>query len=823
VTGLTLGLNPVALDVGYAPPSVTVSGTLLNGSSNPLGKTTILVGSYSGTNQLAIATFDVTPDAGGGYSTGRILLPLGAERVVAYAWVGINSSDHVSAELASLSGGSNALRLDVVYDPPTLEVSGTFLDGAGAPLAPQQYIQATFYDGTTSIGSDTKIVDPAAITGAYATTFTMPTHTTRAVVVAYVGSLNVDRITSEVAIVPGVNTLALSAVYDPPLVDISGHVTSSGAPITTSFGVTVEAKDADGVSLRTEYLGASPNASGEYSGIALTLPNLATSVTITLRIGNTSADWVTRTVPVAPGANPITVDGSINVTTLNVSGLVTRDGVGVTDPVTVYVRSYSDPNTLIGVSTQHVTAGPDDRYTMPPIVVPSNTTLVRIQADVSNFSDDDINMEFPGIVVGSNDLPFDIEDTTTWLRLSGDLQRGTDPFTEPFELRVIHTVPQGKSSDLRYYNVTPDSGGHYELFVQVPDAATGATLRYSSLPSGTDPAFVDDFVTVLTDFDPGTENERTYDLTWTPRMLSVSGQVLVDGVPPEEYPTLDIEWLDADGAGVGYGYSATLDELDSETGEYAATDRPPEGATQAVVTIEIGPVYDWFTQTIDLEEIGFTDATVDALYHPVVYTAHGRVRQLGVPADLVRVELFALDAADTLILKLEDEIVVDDPEGDFTISLQPVPRLATRLVACVNYRLEGQTETEGGCSGIDGPFADDIDDQVYVDTQALRLTGHLIDQHGDPISTPDVMAIFAGEFDADGNSVGGFGQLVQAKDFAPDGSLDMLLRPNINATTLRFSFGAADSDHGGAELVVALSGTSTVYDIGNYTYLPSPP
>lgn len=112
----------------------------------------------------------------------------------------------------------------------------------------------------------------------------------------------------------------------------------------------------------------------------------------------------------------------------------------------------------------------------------------------------------------------------------------------------------------------------------------------------------------------------------------------------------------------------------------------------------------------------------------------------------------------------------------------------------------------------------DIDAPVFIDTQGLRVTAVLRKQNGDPITAADLISIEADELDADGNSIGGFGALVQAKDFAPDGTLDMLLRPNIGATTLRFPFGA------GPAIEVALPGIPTIaeVDIGNDTYIPPP-
>ncbi len=589
VAGLTAGLNPMVLDVGYAPPSVTVSGTLLDGASQPLGPTLIEVRSLTGAILADTAHVQVTPDASGAYTTGRILLPLGADRVVAYARIGINGSDYVSATLASVAAGSNALRLDATYDPPTLAVSGTFVDGAGNALGPQKYIQATFYDGTTSIGNDTKIVDPAAFTGAYATTFTMPTHTTRAVVVAFVGTWDVDKIAREVAITPGANTLTLSAVYDPPIAVIGGRLTSAGAPITSPVTMVAVSKDSDGTTLLTEYPTLSPNSNGEYAGVALTLPNAATSLTVTLRVGTSSADWVTHTFPVNRGANTLTADAAVNVTTLNVSGELNRNGNPITEPVTVYVRSYNAANSLLAVSTHYVTSDVDNRYTLPPIVVPTGTVTVRTQADVSPFDYDDIFNIYNGIGVGANNLTFDIVDVATTLTLGGQLMRGDQAFTDPFEMRITYTATP--HSQYRAYTIDPDDAGYYDFTTLMPDDTTAATVTYV-LPSGTDPSFDTGFGTELSGFIDGTDNPREHSITWTPRQLDITGQVLIDdgivSLPPEDYVTLDIEFLDADGGTVSV-QSETLWDLNAEDGTYHTDAQPPEEATQAVVTLRGRP------------------------------------------------------------------------------------------------------------------------------------------------------------------------------------------------------------------------------------------
>lgn len=237
------------------------------------------------------------------------------------------------------------------------------------------------------------------------------------------------------------------------------------------------------------------------------------------------------------------------------------------------------------------------------------------------------------------------------------------------------------------------------------------------------------------------------------------------------------------------------------------------------MTIEIGPVYDWFTQTVDLLPIGQTDATVDALYRPVVYTAFGQIHQLGIPADLVRAEVVAFDADGVEIARLSDEVALEESaDGNFSLSLPLVPRLAVRIDACVSYRLTDETEMYTGCSGFDSLTGDDIDHQVIIDTQGLRLTGWLTDQNGDLITADDRISVEAEELDAGGVPVGGFGVLVQAKDFAPDGRLDMLVQPNNAAALVRVHFGTGEV----LEIPLPGSGAVTDFDIGTYVYLPPP-
>jgi hypothetical protein len=819
VADLRPGPNPVALDVGFAPPSVTVTGTLVDATSAPLGPTFVVVRSFDGATQLDSVDVNVIPGAGGTYTTGRLLLPLAADRVVATAQIGVVSGDHVSATLDPLGAGSNALRLDAVYDPPTLAVSGTLTDGAGGPLPAGQRIEVTSFEGAALLRTDTVSVSPAAGTGAYTTTLTLPTRTTRVVVAAAIGAYFDDRVSQEAAIDAGaLNEVTLNALYDPPIVSISGRLGTEAAPITNNVQFDVRALDADGQLIVPFTLTARPNSIGIYPALELPLPNRATSVAVTARIGLTNADWVTRTFDVARGQNPITFDASVNATVLNVSGLLSRDGAAVTEPVTVYVRSYDAANNLLTVATRFVTSDPDGRYDLGSIVAPTGTTTVRIQADVSPFSDDDIVAEYTGIAAGANDLTFDIVDTTTWLDLTGQLQRGADPFTDQFDLQVIHTVPPGKSADVRNYTVFPEGDGTYRLFVQLPDAATGAALIYS-LPSGTNPEFVTDFQTTLDGFVAGEVNERAHSITWTPRQFVLSGLIERDPPAPGELVRLSVDWLDADGEFVDFGYSETLWNLDDDNGEYGTTLTPPDGATQAVVTVEIGPVYDWFTQVFDLEPDGVTEASFDVSYRPIGYRVHGRIRQLGVPIDRVRATVIAFDADGEIARLVGDEVTIDDPEGDFDVSLGPVPRGAVRIDACLEYRLSGG-EVEGQCTGFDiDPELDiDIDHVVVIDTQGLRLTGSLIDAGGDPITADDRVSVEAEEFDADGNPIGGFGVLVQAKDFAADGSLDMLLRSNVDTRSVRLRFG------GGVVLDIALPdpAVTTEFNLGTYTYLPPP-
>jgi hypothetical protein len=542
-------------------------------------------------------------------------------------------------------------------------------------------------------------------------------------------------------------------------------------------------------------------------------------LTVTLRVGTSSGDWVTHTFPVNRGANTLTADAAVNVTTLDVSGAITRNGDPITAPVTVYVRSYNAANNLLAVSSHYVSSDGDNRYTLPPIVAPTGTVTVRTQAEVSPFDYDDIVNTYTGIGAGMNSITFDIVDVATTLRLSGVLTRGGDPFIDPFTMRVTYTATP--YSQYWTYTIDPDDDVHYELATLVPDNTTLADVVYV-LPSGTDPSFDSGFDTQLSGFLAGTDNAREHSIEWTPRLLAISGQVLIDdGIaahPPADYVTLGIEFLDADGTSLG-AQAETLWDLDGEDGTYATTAQPPPDATQTVVTIEMGPVYDWFTQTVDLLPAGQTDVTADARYHPVVYTASGQIRQLGIPADLVRAEVVAFGADGQEIARLSDDVaLVEDADGTFSISLQPVPRLAVRIEACISHRLTGEDGLQTRCGGFDSLTGNDIDDQVIIDTQGLRLIGRLIDQHGAPITAADRISVEVEELDADGAPVGGFGVLVQAKDFAPDGSLDMLVQPNIKARVVRFHFGS------GELIEMELPGTPTVtdLDIGTYTYLPPP-
>ncbi|MCB0986020.1 MAG: hypothetical protein KDB06_15325, partial [Ilumatobacter sp.] len=248
-TPVAPGETTVPFDVVHHPPVVTVSGSMVDEAGAALPGTVFVQSTYRGPTGtvLAAVSTGVQPGVGGAYSFTRPA-PLGTATVQVTAFAGSAGEQFTTGQVAVVPG-PNDLALDVALAPVRLHVTGTMVNGAGAPLAGPVLMRVMFYDAADGyLGQALLSVSPGA-GGAYQADFTGHRNAVRAEVRAEVGVVGDYYPTTVTGLLPGDNDATLSFTHDPPLLTLEGSMidTATGNALAGPVTVGVAFRNAQGV------------------------------------------------------------------------------------------------------------------------------------------------------------------------------------------------------------------------------------------------------------------------------------------------------------------------------------------------------------------------------------------------------------------------------------------------------------------------------------------------------------------------------------------------------------------------------------------------
>jgi hypothetical protein len=300
VPSVIAGPNSHTFNVGFSAPTVTVTGTIVDDVGARLSDVVYvrLYGYDLDGDEISFRRVLVAVDTDGRYTFTRTL-PTDVVTARAETEIGVASSDWLDSGVLPVSPGPNTFTLSTVYDPPTLTVNGTFTSAPGVPLTGTIQVGVTPRDGEgETLAYVQRGVVPAAGTGAYSFTVTLPIDTVSAEVLPFIGNngyeQGLDRRTAT-GFTPGGNVvLDASVVHNPPKLTVSGTALVNGVP-TNGF---VQVQVAASVPGQPDVFqtGSFPKATNGVYSAALTLPRNATTARITVRA--------------IDGANTFTVDAT---------------------------------------------------------------------------------------------------------------------------------------------------------------------------------------------------------------------------------------------------------------------------------------------------------------------------------------------------------------------------------------------------------------------------------------------------------------------------------------------------------------------------------
>ena len=530
-------------------------------------------------------------------------------------------------------------------------------------------------------------------------------------------------------------------------------------------------------------------------------------------VGAFASDWTTVTQSVSPGANAVTLNVALHVPRLLLTGTMTHDGAPITGNVSIIVQPFNTAGVLTSAPlVRTAVLNSSGQYSLT-VDTPTGTVRAILFADTSPFAADDGTREVTGIAPGNNPVAFDVTDVTRRLRVTGTIDRNGQPLASTsVPVTMWHTVGSDINNEVRSFTVFTDANGNYVIDRQVPAAATGARLIFA-VSSGTGSgSWIDTFTFSPTGFDEQL-NVRTYSIDYVPRTLTLSGTILVDGAAPSGTVPFEAVYTREGGSAAG---SITTNVDPDAAGSYTAVIRLPNDAAAGVVTAKVGPFYDWYVQDLTFVDGEPATSAFDITYNPADLTVAGRIRKLGVPADFVEITVIGYDDDNHNLGAVTDSVAVDDPEGDYEITVGPFPRLASRVDYTVRFRLAGSAQFEQVGTGID-PITPgtDVSTTFVIDAQKLVVSGRLVDADDDPVVNESGIRFFLAEFDEDGHQgAGGEGQLATDSD----GTFHFEWFPGIDTFSISLKISR------GIELTIPLTNRPgiTTAAIGDYEYIPNP-
>lgn len=302
------------------------------------------------------------------------------------------------------------------------------------------------------------------------------------------------------------------------------------------------------------------------------------------------------------------VDGSVTF-----EGVITTNGVPVTTDTWFSVDERDGDGHLIWRGSVRITPNADGSYQLTRIAHP-NTVEMTLSA-VLGVNRDTVAKTVDVNQLTSQTVAFDVAYTTPVVTIGG-VWEGV-----PAGMVNLSAFDASGRMIRQWQPTVVVADGRWTHTVELPQAATKlvATALVSS-HSGDNPSTT---VTGLV----GGERTVTFDVVFNPVMVSVSGTVTVEGVPPSGLTPLVIEARDTNGVLVAA--TTRYVTVDQVTGAYAVALEMPQATTSVTVTVKpLATSATWRSATATTAP-GTTAVVVDAQVARQVVSVAGRLRANG--------------------------------------------------------------------------------------------------------------------------------------------------------------------------------------------------
>ena len=627
--GLGLGANAVTFDLAYVVPQLTVSGTASTGTAGLAGPITIEVrATAQGGGLLPAQRASATPDPVTGSYTVTVPLPRTATGGRAVMIVPPLAEEYPS-QVVSIAPGANALTLDVVHNPPVVDVHGTMLDEHGNPLVGSYTLTTSFYDANGVRVGFTQVGIVTDANGVYS----LPR-------VGRVGAVSMEAsvqagvafeefTSGRVAVTPGANSLQLDVTLAPVRLAVSGtFVDAAGVPLAGPISVSAQFFGAGGVSLGAQTVGVTPAAGGAYTA-EFTGSRLATSARLLANIGVGPEQYLLPVPVVTAGANQVTFDVVHNPPVLTVSGTLVDSATGnpLAGPISIGVEFSQPDGSFVGFNDGYATVTPsslDGSYTFT-MVGPHTATAARLTAYLGQ-NGETARADVPVLVPGANSFTFNAGFAAPVVTLTGTMLRTGGAALAASAWVDLRAVDGGGTQvHTSRVLVAIAANGAYSLTRTLPQGAVGfeATVETSE--------FVPDWQSSGVRAVVNGAQTLTFDVLHQPVQLQLSGTMTkAPGQALAGPVQIGVSAIDSAGTQLAYLQRAVMPQ--AGTGAYALTLTLPVHTDHVDLVGYVG------THPFEQERLtvsGFTpgnltNATFDVVHAPVTLQVSGTARVNGV-------------------------------------------------------------------------------------------------------------------------------------------------------------------------------------------------
>ncbi len=588
VATINLAIDPNAL------PRVVLAGSLIDNSGSVTTPTAITVVGYDASNALTVVLRDiVNPTANGDYAYVHAL-PHGTTHADVTLEVG-PQSDWIVNHATPLVDGANAFTFDVDERVPRIDVSGTMTGTAGAPFASGAYFLIRAFDATnTPLLSTRRFFAPNPTDGSYSFSQDLPKAAVRATVTPEIG-LAIDYKTTNIPnLVKGGNPVTINTTYDPPVLMLSGVVTTYGQRFNTSVSVPIKIFDANNNVLDyvNRFAFQNADATGHYS-YTETLPVAADHVFVEAQVSYPVDFYSASLGSLHAGNNAMTLSFDHSPPKVTISGIAKANGAPTTDTVNFNLAEYDANNAVIRNISSFATPNASGVYSNT-ITMTSKTKRVAIDAYVDDQAQTVHIPDITGMVTaGVYNATANIDVTLYTATVHGTISSLGVPIanTNPAATITFFALDSNGQFIPNWYEshaVLTGNAGAYSLNVITIPQAARALYVATTLPAGSGKTVA---VSEQFSITPGTANNHTFSPDTAE--VVVHGKALSGGQPITDFsggtgPTFDFSQQIPSGVN-SFDVTSGLyvDSYDTKTGDYVIHFPLPANTTARFCTDEL--------------------------------------------------------------------------------------------------------------------------------------------------------------------------------------------------------------------------------------------